>query len=149
MQLFLTFAALFALTTGGYFLANPAAFSVSDPQALVSLLLAIVIIQVIVSVAFVIVTVLLDRPFFDSFSNIDDDLPTLRFVLRLRISMAKALLNIGSTMILMGFSLLPLSVLLLAIPAVNPSEAVLTVTPAPSRSLLRNFLRRVSGLATA
>jgi putative ABC transport system permease protein len=61
----------------------------------------------------------------------------------------RALYRVASTMILMGLSLLPLSCLLLALPAVNPSEAVLTDTLPRTRFWLISLARRFGGILTA
>lgn len=47
------------------------------------------------------------------------------------------------TLFVIGFSLLPLSALLVALPAVAPNEAVLSDTVAPARSRVRRAARRV------
>jgi ABC-type lipoprotein release transport system permease subunit len=53
------------------------------------------------------------------------------------------------TLFAIGFSLLPLSVLLLALPAVSPNEAVLTETVPPARSRWQRLGRRLFALVTA
>ncbi len=52
-------------------------------------------------------------------------------------------------MILMGLSLLPLSSLLLALPAIDPSEAVLSDTLPPARSWRVSLGRRLIGIVTS
>lgn len=103
----------------------------------------------VIQTVVILLTVLLDRPFLDSFADLSDDFPTLRFVLQKRIGLTKAIIRVGTTMILMGLSLMPLSALLLALPAVNPGEAVLTDTVPTTRSRLRVLARRIGGLLTA
>ncbi|MFL5339422.1 MAG: ABC transporter permease [Gemmataceae bacterium] len=56
--------------------------------------------------------------------------------------------RIISTMFLMGLSLLPLSSLLLALPAVSPGEAVLTDTVTTTHSFFRRLGRRLFALLT-
>jgi putative ABC transport system permease protein len=51
------------------------------------------------------------------------------------------------TLFVIGLSLLPLSALLVALPAVAPNEAVLSDTVAPARSRARRFVRRALALA--
>src|SRR5260221_8963150 len=65
------------------------------------------------------------------------------------LRLVKSILRVASTMILMGLSLLPLSALLLSLPVVNPDEAVLADTIAPTRSFRRRAFRRLAGLLTA
>ena len=50
--------------------------------------------------------------------------------------------NLIGTLFVIGFSLLPLSALLVALPAVSPNEAVLTDTVRPTRSRWRRIRRR-------
>lgn len=56
---------------------------------------------------------------------------------------ARAILRLIGTLFVIGFSLLPLSALLVALPAVSPNEAVLTDTVKPTRSRLLRGARRV------
>jgi ABC-type lipoprotein release transport system permease subunit len=51
--------------------------------------------------------------------------------------------NLVGTLFVIGFSLLPLSALLVALPAVSPTEAVLTDTVRPARSRWHRTARRV------
>jgi ABC-type antimicrobial peptide transport system permease subunit len=66
--------------------------------------------------------------------------------LRRAAAVGRSILRIISTMLMMGLSLLPLSSLLFALPAVNPSEAVLTDTVAPVRSWAGTIWRRLFAL---
>jgi ABC-type lipoprotein release transport system permease subunit len=50
------------------------------------------------------------------------------------------------TLFVLGLSLLPLSALIVALPAVNPNEAVLSATVRPARSWLGRTLRRLRAL---
>ena len=52
------------------------------------------------------------------------------------------------TLFVLGLSLLPLSALIVALPAVNPNEAVLAPTVRPARSWLIRTLRRLTALFT-
>lgn len=55
----------------------------------------------------------------------------------------RTVLRLIGTLFVIGFSLLPLSALLIALPAVSPNEAVLTDTIKPSHSRLKRGARRV------
>jgi ABC-type antimicrobial peptide transport system permease subunit len=55
----------------------------------------------------------------------------------------RTILRLIGTLFIIGFSLLPLAALLVALPAVSPNEAVLTDTVRPARSWLMRTLRRV------
>jgi ABC-type lipoprotein release transport system permease subunit len=68
---------------------------------------------------------------------------------RRRPKVPQAPFRVGSTMILMGLSLLPLSSLLLALPAIDPSEAVLSDTLPPARSWRVSLGRRLIGIVTS
>src|SRR5262249_50314935 len=109
----------------------------------------LLVLMLVIEISIVIINVLLDKPFFGSFADIDEAFPTLRFMLRLRIAMSQSVVMVGSTMIVMGCSLLPLSVLLLALPAHNPAEAVLADSVPPTRSIFRNLFRRIGAVLTA
>jgi ABC-type antimicrobial peptide transport system permease subunit len=66
------------------------------------------------------------------------------------VGFLRAFRRLVGTLFVIGFSLLPLSALLVALPAVAPSEAVLTDTVKPARSRWRRAGRRVlAGLAGA
>jgi ABC-type lipoprotein release transport system permease subunit len=69
--------------------------------------------------------------------------------MRLLVSIARRLLALVATGLLLGLSLLPLSCLLLAYPAINPQESVLAETVSESRGVLRRTLRRLFALASA
>jgi hypothetical protein len=60
---------------------------------------------------------------------------------------ARSVLRLVGTLFTIGFSLLPLAALLVALPAVAPNEAVLTETVRPTRSRLRRTARRVLAAA--
>src|SRR5262249_3818981 len=150
VQLIITMSLVAAGGLGLYFLLDPSARAVFDAQKFLSAIEGpYVLVRSLITTAFILVTVLLDRPFLDSFNDLDERLPFLRILLRIRIGLTKAIIRVGATMILMGLSLLPLSGLLLALPAANPSEAVLTDVVAPTRSPWRRLARRVAGLFTS
>lgn len=145
LQIFLTAFAVFTVAIGIYLAFDPSALAEFNLRAV----LALFIIRLVGTLGTIILTVMFDRPFLDSFSEIDEDLPGLRFVLQKRIGLTKAMISVGSTMILMGLSLMPLSALLLALPAVNPDEAVLTDVVARARSRWVGLARRAAGVLTA
>ena len=58
----------------------------------------------------------------------------------------KAILSLVLTMVTLGLSLLPLTALLIALPAVSPNEAVLTQTVPPATSWFRRTMRRLMAL---
>ncbi|VTR90812.1 multidrug abc transporter permease : Uncharacterized protein OS=Pirellula staleyi (strain ATCC 27377 / DSM 6068 / ICPB 4128) GN=Psta_2964 PE=4 SV=1: FtsX [Gemmata massiliana] len=55
----------------------------------------------------------------------------------------RTIFSLIGTLFVIGFSLLPLSALLIALPAVSPNEAVLTDSIRPARSWLKRTARRV------
>jgi ABC-type lipoprotein release transport system permease subunit len=144
-QIFLTAFAVFTVAIGMYLAFDPSALAEFNLRAV----LALTFIRLVGTLGTIVLTVMFDRPFLDSFSEIDQDLPGLRFVLQRRIALTKAMISVGSTMILMGLSLMPLSALLLALPAVNPDEAVLTDVVARTRSRWVGLARRAAGVLTA
>src|SRR5262245_40657332 len=135
LQLAVTNALAFAGGLGLYFLLDPSAKASFDLQRFLAARDGPdMLVRTLISVAVILATVLFDLPFLDSFFEIAEKAWVLRNLLRIRIGLTKAIIRVGSTMILMGLSLLPLSGLLLALPAVSPSEAVLTDVVAPARS---------------
>src|SRR5436309_636600 len=68
-------------------------------------------------------------------------------VLRWAWRLIKAIFGLVVTMLTLGLSLLPLTALLVALPAVSPNEAVLTPTVTPARSWVRRTVRRLAALA--
>ncbi|HJZ54858.1 MAG TPA: ABC transporter permease, partial [Gemmataceae bacterium] len=93
---------------------------------------------------------LLDWLFFRSFPNIPPDLRSLERALKRRIALERTIYSLIGTLFVIGFSLLPLASLLVALPLVSPNEAVLTdtVRPAPSRwvRLRRRVVAAFAGL---
>jgi ABC-type antimicrobial peptide transport system permease subunit len=61
----------------------------------------------------------------------------------------RSFFRLVGTLFVIGFSLLPLSVLLVALPAVSPNEAVLTETVPPARRWWQRLGRRLFALLTA
>jgi ABC-type antimicrobial peptide transport system permease subunit len=59
------------------------------------------------------------------------------------LGFARAVSRLVGTLFVIGFSLLPLSALLIALPAVSPTEAVLTDTVKPARARWRRAARRL------
>jgi hypothetical protein len=84
--------------------------------------------------------------FFKSFGDTSDDLPVLSTGLRWRIAFENAIFQLIATMFTLGLSLLPLTALLIALPAVSPNEAVLTQTVPPATSWFRRTVRRLMAL---
>src|SRR5262249_14343360 len=135
IQLALTCALAFAGGLGLYFLLDPSAQASFDFKKFMTAIDGpYILVRSLINVAIILATVLCDRPFLDSFHELAEQAWVLRGLLRIRIGLTKAIIRVGATMILMGLSLLPLSGLLLALPAANPSEAVLTDVVAPTRS---------------
>src|SRR5260370_9031952 len=126
IQIAVTSALIFGAGIYLYLLANPRAKATFDLQKFLNAQEGTeMIVRSFISTVFLVVTVLLDRPFLESFQELAEDMPVFRFVLLKRLALTRALIRVGATMILMGFSLLPLSALRLPLPAFNPSEAVL------------------------
>ncbi|WP_439631732.1 ABC transporter permease [Gemmata sp.] len=64
-------------------------------------------------------------------------------VVKQAVVFVRTVLRLIGTLFVIGFSLLPLAALLVALPAVSPNEAVLTDTVRPARSWLVRSMRRV------
>lgn len=86
---------------------------------------------------------MLDWIFFRSFANVPPDLRVFDRTLKQRIKFGRSVFSLIGTLFVIGFSLLPLASLLVALPAVAPSEAVLSDTVRPARTWRVRFLRRV------
>ncbi len=84
-----------------------------------------------------------DWMFWRAFRDLPKQLQPLQGAVRVRIAFQRAIIRLIGTLFVIGFSLLPLSALLVALPAVSPNEAVLTDTVKPARSRARQFARRV------
>jgi putative ABC transport system permease protein len=97
----------------------------------------------ILAVAQAVVGLILDWPFWRAFESRDAEPDRLQRGVRIRVAFQRAVFRIVGTLFVIGFSLLPLSVLLIALPAVSPSEAVLSETVRPARSWFARTGRRV------
>jgi ABC-type lipoprotein release transport system permease subunit len=73
--------------------------------------------------------------------------PFLTRAARTVTAFARTVVRLVGTLFVIGFSLLPLSALLVALPAVSPTEAVLTDTVRPTRSWWRRSARRALAAA--
>ncbi|HEV3438183.1 MAG TPA: hypothetical protein VG122_12535, partial [Gemmata sp.] len=60
----------------------------------------------------------------------------------------RSLISFIGTLFTIGFSVLPLAAMLVALPAVSPNEAVLTDTVRPTKSRWRRLARRLSAVAS-
>ena len=89
-----------------------------------------------------------DWIFLRSIPNASFQLDELNRSLKARIGFERAIYRLLGTLFTIGFSLLPLSSLLVALPMVSPTEAVLTETIRPTNSWWRRTARRaLAGLA--
>lgn len=96
----------------------------------------------------VLICLFTDWPFLRSFLTMPANMEPFQRAVRIRILFQRTVVRLIGTLFVIGFSLLPLSALLIALPAVSPNEAVLTDTVKPSRSWWRRTARRVfAGLA--
>jgi hypothetical protein len=97
-----------------------------------------------------VVILVLDFLFYRSFPRLPDRLGVFDRCLKRRVTFGRALWRLIGTLFVIGFSLLPLAALLVALPAVAPSEAVLTETVRRPRSwvgrTVRRFLAVLAGL---
>ncbi|HEY3787683.1 MAG TPA: hypothetical protein VGL71_02460, partial [Urbifossiella sp.] len=84
-----------------------------------------------------------DWLFFRSFQNVPDKLQAFERALKLRLRLERSIYSLIGTLFVIGFSLLPLAALLVALPAVAPDEAVLTDSVRPARTFWPRFRRRV------
>jgi putative ABC transport system permease protein len=89
------------------------------------------------------VSLIADWLFWRSFPDVPDSLRPFRQGLRTRIAAERGFFRFVGTLFVIGFSLLPLTALLAALPAAAPNEAVLTDTVRPARSRFARLLRRV------
>lgn len=88
-----------------------------------------------------------DWVFWNSFPDGRPGLRPFELALKFRVAVERRFLRFVGTLFTIGFSVLPLSALLAALPAASPDEAVLSDTVRPARGPLRRFLRRVLALA--
>src|SRR5690348_11962370 len=75
-----------------------------------------------------------------------DGPPWLARVGRAVVMGLRSVASVLGTLFVLGLSLLPLSALIVALPAVSPNEAVLTPTVRPARNWLVRTLRRLAAL---
>ncbi len=95
-------------------------------------------------VAFQILAGLLtDWLFWRSFTALPPELEPFQKAVRVRIAFQRTVVSLIGTLFVIGLSLLPLSALLVALPAVSPNEAVLTDTVRPTKSRWVRSGRRV------
>jgi hypothetical protein len=95
-------------------------------------------------VAYVLVVFLAgDWPFLDSFRHVRPDFEALDRGIQTHVRLVQTVYGLLATLIVCGLSLLPLSSLIVALPAVSPNEAVLTETVTPVSSWYRRLLRRI------
>lgn len=135
---------------GTYLLLNPSILETFDLSRLFTSLQALPpFVSGMVFVGLAVVVVAIDRWTMDRIEVQLVSFPTLRTMLTRRLAITRSLIRVGNTMILMGLSLLPISSLLLALPAANPSETVLTETVPPVRNIWESLARRVKGLVVS
>jgi ABC-type lipoprotein release transport system permease subunit len=84
-----------------------------------------------------------DWPFFGSFRSIKGDYRPLDEAIAGRVKFVRGLYSLMGTLIVLGLSLLPLTSLIVALPAVSPNEAVLTDTVRPATSWFWRMFRRI------
>ena len=87
-----------------------------------------------------------DWLFFRAFRTVPGELRAFDRGLKRRAVFEKSVYSLIGTLFVVGFSLLPLSALLAALPAAAPDEAVLRDTVRPARSWAARFGRRVLGV---
>lgn len=130
-----------------YLLLNPSVRETFDPETFfASQESSARFVSNIIFICFAVAVVMIDRLTMDRLDLQRISFPTLRSMLLRRTAITRSLVRVGNTMILMGLSLLPLSSLLLALPAVNPSETVLMETVPPVRNVFESLFRRIKGL---
>jgi ABC-type antimicrobial peptide transport system permease subunit len=147
VQVVITITIVGVIVVGTYLLLNPSireAFDVSNFFASNETSAKIVSSMILVGLA--VALVMADRLIMDRLDTQHLEFPLFRALLLRRLSITRNLVRVGNTMILMGLSLLPLSSLLVALPTVNPSEAVLVETVPPVRTMWQSIGRRLKGL---
>src|SRR5436190_7220915 len=80
---------------------------------------------------------ILDWLFIRAFRTLPDGLGAFDRGLKMRMAFERGVVSIIGTLFVIGFSLLPLAALLVALPAVSPNEAVLSDTVRPTKSRWR------------
>jgi putative ABC transport system permease protein len=89
---------------------------------------------------------LTDWPFFGSFRSIRRDYAALDEALATRIKVVRGIYGLIGTLFVLGLSILPLTALIVALPAISPNEAVLTDTVRPATSWWRRLFRRIMAI---
>ena len=84
-----------------------------------------------------------DWMFFSAFARVPSHLTSFERGLKTRIRLERSIYSLIGTLFVIGFSLLPLSALLVALPAAAPDEAVLSDSVRPARTFWSKLRRRV------
>lgn len=87
-----------------------------------------------------------DWPFLNSFRYVKREYAALESGVQSHIRLVRTVYGLLSTLLVCGLSLLPLSALIVALPAVSPNEAVLSESIRPVTSWYGRLLRRAFGL---
>lgn len=122
----------------------PGASETPTPTSLFFLFLRAVL-QVVIIVGLPLLAT--DWIFFKWAPDSPSDLSIFSRWLRLRYMAERAIFKLIGTLFVLGLSLLPLSALLVALPAVSPNEAVLSDTVTTAATFSRRLLRRIGGVA--
>ena len=120
--------AIVILSTGSLSALFPAPGEKPPP---VNLMLAIVMLCFTITYAFLVLVAVMafvDWPFLNSFPEFKPEFDGLHDGVTFQIKMVRSVYSLLGTMFTLGLSLLPLTALIVAIPAVSPNEAVLTPT---------------------
>ena len=88
-------------------------------------------------------TLTLDWLFFKSFLKLPEGMRPFDRALNRRVAFERAVWKLIGTLFVIGFSLLPLASLLVALPAASPDEAVLSDSVRPARTFWSRLRRRV------
>lgn len=147
---------LIAFTLVFVFLATGSLSALMPPQSSekppsVNLMLAVVMFCFTVTYAFLVLVAVLaivDWPFLNSFPEFKPEFDGLHDGVTFQIRMVRSVYSLLGTMFTLGLSLLPLTALIVAIPAVSPNEAVLTPTVTPATSFFRRLARRIAAVAS-
>lgn len=89
-----------------------------------------------------------DWLFFRAFARIPKHLQPFERGLKTRMRLERSIYSLIGTLFVIGFSLLPLASLLVALPAAAPDEAVLTDSAKPVRTFWSRLRRRVFAVFT-
>lgn len=96
---------------------------------------------------FILFLVIAEYRSLNAFRSIAPDLPAFKLAIRWRTRLEAAMFKILGSLFVLALSLLPLSALLVALPAVSPNEAVLSDTVPPARTFGQRLRRRIGGVA--